>query len=135
MHPDITGKKDCKEFVKMKEAYAVLSKSDLRELYDRKLKCNIPIKDLNQTQFRQAYNRYSDSKTYTSREEWEAHMAGRWKADGRPNDDLTQTKFLFSICILLAGSVLQVIVLCGSWIPNKRKHATRVCENDLDERR
>lgn len=40
MHPDSGTKGSHKEFVKINEAYTILSKSDTKQNYDTNLKCN-----------------------------------------------------------------------------------------------
>ncbi|KAG7199255.1 hypothetical protein KM043_018121 [Ampulex compressa] len=74
MHPDTSGKESHADFVKLNEAYSVLSKERTRKLYDENLKYY--GMDYNSPRSNIHYHHYYEN-VYTSRAQWEARMSSR----------------------------------------------------------
>lgn len=121
-HPDIIGDKGHDKFVKLQEAYNVLSKESTRREYDVNLKY-------------QTYNSYSSQRVrpeypprservYRSHREWEEHMArGNWTPGKSTSGDfnarrLNMVVWFTVVWMLLA--ILQFGVLNSRMAANRR---------------
>ncbi|KAK2580479.1 hypothetical protein KPH14_006219 [Odynerus spinipes] len=112
-HPDICGDKGHDKFIKLQEAYNILSKEDTRRQYDMNLKYHT------YSPYSSSYTRPGDTfyhrPVYRSRREWEEYMAkGYWherKPDPKDLDAKISNMMLFCIMCGIIIVTFQFVAL------------------------
>lgn len=107
-HPDIIGDKGHDKFVKLQEAYNILSKEETRKQYDMDLK--LRTYSPYASSYERQENPFPGSRIYRSRREWEEHMARgtAWQPrnfDTKSNESRNTKLFIFYVLfgVLLLG--------------------------------
>lgn len=112
-HPDIIGDKGHDKFVKLQEAYNILSKEETRKQYDMDLKFQMHSP---YASYERQVNPFSTSRMYKSHREWEEHMARgtAWRPENfntKYNESATTKMFIFYVSLGILLLALQFTLL------------------------
>ena len=109
MHPDSGGKGSHAEFVKINEAYRVLSKMNKRREYDRSLKYNV------------SYSNFSEHSNYqyTQRDYqryWDSNLKNNSNIHWDRNKQNLARSVMLCVAIMFFGTIIQVLLLQKSLV-------------------
>ena len=109
MHPDSGNKGSHAEFVKINEAYRVLSKMNKRREYDRSLKYNV------------SYSNFSEHSNYQyTQRDYQRYWDTNWRNNSNVHWDSNKQNLarsvMLCIAIMVFGTLIQVLIILKSLI-------------------